>query len=108
MLYKPTFETDKQELLLILKSKTKRSLDRLVTIVVKDALTREKNLKKIYEYFSYLYEHFYHENLFGHAKISKPTIKLLEFVSTPIYDQPAPIQKLLLAKIQRKIATIAK
>jgi hypothetical protein len=98
----------KEELVILLQSKTKRGLDRLVHTIIKSTLQREKSLKKIYEYFTYLYEYFYPDIVMGTSKISRANIKALECLSMPIYAHSLPFQKLLLGKIQRYLHAVEK
>lgn len=78
---------DKQEIVERIKSSTKEEMDNLLVNIIKEKLIQEKDPKKLYEFFTYIYDNLYHDIIFKRIPISKSMINTLETLSMPVHNQ---------------------
>lgn len=78
---------DKEVAVEKIKSSTKEEMDNLLLTIIREKLNQEKDQKKLYEFFTYIYDNLYHDIIFKRISLDKKTISLLEALSMPVYDQ---------------------
>ncbi|AHB41516.1 hypothetical protein P148_SR1C00001G0726 [candidate division SR1 bacterium RAAC1_SR1_1] len=85
---------DKQEIVERVKNSTKGEMDKLLLSIIKEKLMQEKDQKKLYEFFTYIYDNLYHDIIFKKIPLSKAIVHLLESLSMPVYE-PSVIDNFL-------------
>ncbi|MEI6774139.1 MAG: hypothetical protein WCL18_05050 [bacterium] len=80
-------EIDKQEIVKQIKSKTQKEIDDFLKSIIKEKLSKEKNPKRLYEFFTYIYDNLYHDIVLKKICISKHIEKILGTLATPISNR---------------------
>ena len=91
---RPCGELNKEEVIKEIKINTKKDIDALLKHIITEKLTQEKDPKKLYEFFTYIYDNLYHDIIFKKIYINKQIVNVLEALAMPVYDK-ATIDNLL-------------
>jgi hypothetical protein len=77
-------------------------LDRLLKKIIRKAIKEEKDVWKIQNFFSYIYEKIYHDVIFQKIPVEKKTIRLIEMLATPMHDKSPAFQQTRMDSIRRR------
>ncbi|MFA6256612.1 MAG: hypothetical protein WC606_05580 [Candidatus Absconditabacterales bacterium] len=71
----------------IIKNKTRTDLNKLIRKIIKDYLLKEKDLQKIHDFFTFIYDNIYYDIIFKKISINKQTVRTLETLAMPIFNK---------------------
>lgn len=83
----PDKEIDKQELIKQIRNSTEIEIDDFLKCIIKEKLSQEKDHKRLYEFFTYIYDNLYHDIILKKISISKHMEKILGTLATPISNR---------------------